>query len=127
MNITEVKELIRRELPHVLQTDKAFHYVIRDMLKENFADRQKTEDRFDKVLAEIRALREESQKKWDEQQSEIRALREESQKILKEVQLFIRKYDSSIGALGHAGVSVPNSLSAAPSEAFWKSPSGCGC
>ncbi|MDM8550158.1 DUF3782 domain-containing protein [Desulfobacterales bacterium HSG2] len=80
MNLTEVKELIYRELPHVLQTDKTFHYVIRDMLQESFADRQKTEDRFDLVLAEIRALREESQRRWDEQQAENRALREESQR-----------------------------------------------
>ena len=113
------------------------------MLQEKFAGKQKTEDRFDQVLAEIRdlreesqrkwdesqrrwdeqqseirdlreesqrkwdeqqsenrTLREESQRKWDEQQSENRALREEPQQILKEVQLFIRKYDSSIGAIG---------------------------
>ena len=107
MNLAEVKELIHRELPHILQTDRTFHYVIQDMLQEKFAGKQKTEDRFDQVLAEIRALREESQRKWDEsqrkwdeQQAEIRALREESQQILKEVQLFIRKYDSSIGAIG---------------------------
>ena len=107
MNQAEVKKLIRHELPHILRTDRAFHHVVRDMLRENFADRQKTEDRFDQVLAEIRALREESQhkweesqRKWDEQQSEIRTLREESQQILKEVQRFIRRYDSRIGALG---------------------------
>ncbi len=102
------------------------------MLRENFADKQKTEDRFDQVLAEIRALREESQRKWDEQQSEIRALREESQRkwdeqqseiralreesqqILKEVQLFIRKYNSSIGALGSRwGISAEQSFRSA--------------
>ena len=139
MNLVEVKELICQELPHVLQTDKTFHYVIQDMLRENFADKQKTEDRFDQVLAEIRALREESQRKWDEQQSEIRALREESQRkwdesqrkwdeqqseiralreesqqILKEVQLFIRKYNSSIGALGSRwGISAEQSFRSA--------------
>ena len=157
MNLVEVKELICHELPYILQTDRTFHYVIQDMLQEKFAGKQKTEDRFDQVLAEIRDLREESQRKWDEsqrrwdeqqseirdlredtkanqveiramreesqrkwdeqqsenrtlreetqrkwdeQQSENRALREEPQQILKEVQLFIRKYDSSIGAIG---------------------------
>jgi len=139
MNSAEVKELIHRELPHILQTDRTFHYVIQDMLQEKFAGKQKTEDRFDQVLAEIRALREESQRKWDEsqrkwdeqqaeiralreesqrkwdeQQSEIRALREESQQILKEVQLFIRKYDSSIGAIGSRwGLSAEQSFRSA--------------
>jgi len=96
MNQAEVKKLIRHELPHILRTDRAFHHVVRDMLRENFADRQKTEDRFDQVLAEIRALREDTKAN----QVEIRTLREESQQILKEVQLFIRRYDSRIGALG---------------------------
>jgi len=100
MNSAEVKELIHRELPHILQTDRTFHYVIQDMLQEKFAGKQKTEDRFDQVLAEIRALREESQRKWDESQRKWDEQREESQQILKEVQLFIRKYDSSIGAIG---------------------------
>ncbi|MDM8527232.1 DUF3782 domain-containing protein [Anaerolineales bacterium HSG24] len=77
MNLTEVKKIVRQELPHLLRTDITFRYVIQDMLRESFADKQKTEDRIEKMLeeikknnAEIRAIREESEQKWQEQKEE---------------------------------------------------------
>ena len=90
LNLVEARDFIRQELPYVLQTDKTFRYIIQDMLRESFADKQKTEDRFEKMLSELRALREESQRKWDEQQTEIRALREESQQKWDEQQTELR-------------------------------------
>jgi len=162
MDETQVKELIRRELPNILKTDDTFRYVLQGILQESCADKQKTEDRFDQILAEMReerkrnqaemrVLREESERrwvesnakwdaKWDKQQAEMRALREESERkwtesnakwiesnakwdakwaesnakwdekwdkqqaeiraLREETLLFIRRYDSSIGALG---------------------------
>ena len=115
MNLTEVKEIVRQELPLVLRTDKTFRYVIQDMLRESFASKQETENRFEQMLkvikenqAEIRAMREESKQKWKEQQAENQARREE-------MRLFITKYNSSVGALGsrwglHSEQSFRNAL-----------------
>jgi len=87
MNTTEIKKLIQQELPNILQTDKTFHYIIQGILQENFADKHKTDDRFEQMLAEIRAMREESERKWQEQEArwdkqyaENRAMREESER-----------------------------------------------
>ncbi|OQY46603.1 MAG: hypothetical protein B6242_07245 [Anaerolineaceae bacterium 4572_78] len=136
LNLVEARDFIRQELPYVLQTDKTFRYIIQDMLRESFADKQKTEDRFEKMLSELRALREESQRKWDEQQTEqnqaeIRALREESERKWDEHRTemrdlhksLIRKHDSTIGALGarwglHAEGSFRNALKSILEESF---------
>jgi len=102
MDATQVKELIRQELPNILKTDDTFRYILQGILQENCADKQKTEDHIDQILAEMReerkrnqaemrALREESERrwiesnakwdaKWDKQQAEMRALREESER-----------------------------------------------
>ena len=139
MNITEIKKLIQQELPKVLQSDKTFRSIVQDILREDFADKRETTDRFELMLAEMRqdrseyqaemyAMREESERKWQEQKAqwekqdtrwkkqdaqwekqdaENRVLHEESKAQLDEIramreesQLFIRKYNSNIGALG---------------------------
>ncbi|MDM8527294.1 DUF3782 domain-containing protein [Anaerolineales bacterium HSG24] len=93
MNLTEVKEIVRQELPHVLRTDKTFRYVIQDMLRESFASKQETENRFEQMLkvikenqAEIRAMREESERKWKKQQAKDQAWHEESERKWKKQQ-----------------------------------------
>ncbi len=80
MSPEDVKTLIRQELPALLQTDQSFRYIVQDMLRDTFADKQRTDDWFEKQLAEMQVMREESERKWNEQQAEIRAMREESER-----------------------------------------------
>jgi len=113
----EVRKIIYREVPRLVRTDpeiRAFlERVISELGRERFADRQQTEDRFEKMLAELksmreefqeemrrmreeserkwRELREESERKWQEAMEEIRRLREESERKWQEAMEEIRK------------------------------------
>jgi hypothetical protein len=56
-----------KELPSILEQDKEIQDLILRLSKEHFAEKEKTEDRFDKILREIAADREAQIKKWEEQ------------------------------------------------------------
>jgi len=63
----EIREIIMKELPSILEQDKEIQDLILRLSKEHFAEKEKTEDRFDKILREIAADREAQIKKWEEQ------------------------------------------------------------
>jgi hypothetical protein len=73
MNEEEVKAIIRKELPHLLEDSQVRDFVMRTV--HNFyAGKEETESRFDRVLealerdrAESRQQREEQRRLWDEQ------------------------------------------------------------
>jgi len=70
MSAQSLKERIRTELPGLLREDPSLRGFLRGLLAEEFADRQRTEDRFDRALAELARDREESARRWDEQRKE---------------------------------------------------------
>ncbi|GAQ95471.1 hypothetical protein TAGGR_2364 [Thermodesulfovibrio aggregans] len=124
----EIKQLIIAELPKLMKRDAQTRELIYNLMKERFADKRQTEDRFEKILRELQIQREESEKKWAEwnrkweenqkKWEENEKKWEENQKrweenqrkweenqrvinsILQEIKLLHRKHDSSIGALG---------------------------
>ncbi len=63
----EVRKTIIAELPKILRTDKKVQEVAIRLLRRQFADKKKTEDRFDRILDELAADRERQDKKWEEQ------------------------------------------------------------
>ncbi len=63
---SEIREILIRELPRALESDPEIRALIERLMKPSFADRKETEDRFEKMLAEIRALRLESERRWEE-------------------------------------------------------------
>ncbi len=68
MSEESVTELIKRELPHLLQADPSLRTWVLDVAREEFAPRQGTEDRFTQLLQEMkeeRERREEEQAKWN--------------------------------------------------------------
>lgn len=69
-NTETVRELIKRELPILIQDDPELQRLIVNLYREQFADKQQTEDRFDRILAEMQRDREEQARKWDEQKHE---------------------------------------------------------
>jgi len=107
MDLIEIKALIRQELPAILKTDETFRYILQGILQDSFADKQKTEDRIEQILVEMRkdrernqaemlAMREESNAKWNKQQAEIKAMREESERKWNEQRIeFERKWAES--------------------------------
>ncbi len=75
-----LREQILQVLPRLIQEDPAFRQTLLDMLRPYFADRQQTEDRFDRMLEELRRMREESERKWWAAMEELRRMREESER-----------------------------------------------
>ncbi|OQY27704.1 MAG: hypothetical protein B6244_09890 [Candidatus Cloacimonetes bacterium 4572_55] len=65
---TEARDLIIRELPRIVEEDLVVQQMVINLFRKHFADKNETDNRFDRVLNEIRCNREESQRKWDENQ-----------------------------------------------------------
>lgn len=117
-----------KELPSILEQDKEVQDLILRLSKERFAEKEKTEDRFDKILREIAADREAQIKKWAEQArlwnennkrlaenvkrwdendkrwAEDERKWQENQQIIRDIlesiKVLNRKHEQSIGALG---------------------------
>ena len=108
MNTAELRELIKQELPQLVQTDPEIQELILRLSRQEFAPKQQTEDRFDRLFAKLERDSEasnrrwedqnhkweennrrweennrrweESNRKWDENQAELRRMREESER-----------------------------------------------
>lgn len=111
MITTELKQLIKRELPVIFREDVEIHQFILELTHEQFADKRETESRFDRIMDELRRDREEDRKKWDAHLQEEKQWRgeqnhkwDENQKIihqmLDKLDAFTTKYQSDIGAIG---------------------------
>ncbi|MCS6907072.1 MAG: DUF3782 domain-containing protein [Anaerolineales bacterium] len=95
----DIREVIRRELPALVTRDPEIRDWVWRLIHEYAPSRAETESRFDKMLAEIRAMREESerrweenQRKWEENQRQLQAMREESERRWEENQ---RKWEEN--------------------------------
>jgi hypothetical protein len=111
-------ETIRRELPALLRQDPELRRFILDLTRGLYADRAQTEDRFDRLLDELRRDREEQTRKWEEnnrkweennrkweennreQNRKWEESRQEFAAVHEEIMAQARKFDRSIGALG---------------------------
>ena len=86
----EIRDLIQRELPHLIAEDPGIRDFILRTVSEYYTPRDEFSDRFDRVLSELQRDREEQHLKWEEQRIERERDRKESN----------RRYESTIGALG---------------------------
>jgi len=68
--IENVSETLKRELPALLRDDPDFRRYVLELTRGEYAGRQQTEDRFDRVLDELRRDREANDRKWWEAQEE---------------------------------------------------------
>ena len=96
-----IKQIIKSELPKIMEADPEVRDFILRLTRKQYADRNKTDDRIERLFDELKRDREISEKKWEENQKELRELRlaqdkkweenqqkwEESQKELKELKL----------------------------------------
>ena len=133
MNIEQIKQIIIRELPGILQQDPDVREFVLRLSRHHFADKAETESRFDRVLDELRQDREEQARKWEAQDKKWRenqAAQErkwevqdkkwaENQaainRMLQSIESLASKHDSTIGALGarwglHTEASFRNAL-----------------
>ena len=125
----QLKNIIISEFPEIIKNNYEFHRCILDITKEQFADKETTDDRFDRRFAELKQDREKRDKKWEAQEKKWEAWEkkwekerkeqaakweaqdkrwEENQKVINEMLASIKaldvkidaKYDSAVGALG---------------------------
>jgi hypothetical protein len=66
MNVELLKETIKQELPALLRTDPGLRVYLLDLIRDDYAGRAETQDRFYALLAELRREREERAREWDE-------------------------------------------------------------
>lgn len=107
MQISDLKELIKRELPALMQEDPSLRNYILELTRDLYADKTETEDRFTALLNELRRDREEQTRKWEEQtrkwEEQSRMWEENSKhfsEVHEEIMAQAKKFDRSIGALG---------------------------
>ncbi|NJM13319.1 MAG: DUF3782 domain-containing protein [Synechococcaceae cyanobacterium SM1_2_3] len=89
----ELRDRLRQELPGWLREDSEFSRWILNLARSEFADRQETESRFDRVLDEMRRDREAQERKWAEQIAE-------NHRLHAEVMAMADRLDRKLGALG---------------------------
>jgi len=68
MSTESLKEQIKRELPEWLRSDPEFRRFVMDLTRGEFADKRRTEGRFEAMLAELARDREEQFRKWESQE-----------------------------------------------------------
>ena len=118
MDISELKEIIRRELPGLLRSDPNLREFLLELTRQEYPSRVETEDRFYKLLGELRRDREEQNRKWEEQnrkweeqnrkwdewshrwdEQQLRN-RQEFDRVHEEIMAVAQKHERSVGALG---------------------------
>ncbi len=62
----EIRELILKELPRIIENDPEVQELILRLSRRRFADKETTDERFDRILNELRETREQQDKKWAE-------------------------------------------------------------
>lgn len=100
-NTQNIKKIVREELPGLMKRDKKIREFILKLTKEQFKEvndrsekiEKKMDDRFDRLLDELRIDREEQNRKWEENQKEIR-------KLYHSIENLYNKQETTIGALG---------------------------
>jgi len=93
MKTKDIRDIILKELPALLEQDREVREFLEQLFKDRFADREKTEDRFNKILKELDEDRETQNRRWEDNQKVIH-------EMLESIKVMNRKYDSTIGALG---------------------------
>ena len=62
----EIREIVFKQLPGIIRTDPEIRQALIDLTGDRYADRERTGDRIDRVLDELKADRERSDQRWRE-------------------------------------------------------------
>ncbi|WP_017292521.1 PD-(D/E)XK nuclease family protein [Geminocystis herdmanii] len=93
MNSTEIKAIIKEQLPTIIAEDSSIRDFVLHTVSEYYHPKTEVDSKFDRILAELQRDREEQAHKWEEQHRYNRD-------ILDEIKKLNKRYDSTIGALG---------------------------
>ena len=90
----QLDQLILQRLPTLMQQNSQIQELILDLARQNFADRQATDDRFYQLLGELRRDREEQSRQWQEYiQEQNRKWEEQRSELSRQWQEYIQEQD----------------------------------
>jgi len=95
-----IRQLVREEVRRALIEDPEVRHAAQTAVRETLADQ---ENRFDRLIEELRLAREEDSRRWEEQAKrwEEQNLRwKEDQKVIRAMLRRLDNFDSRLGALG---------------------------
>ena len=104
MEKQEIVQLLKEQLPALLEESPELERWIERLTAQRYANRQQTESRFDQLMEELRRDREEQSRKWDESKAESERKwaeqTEQNRRLWLEVGEQKSRLDRKIGALG---------------------------
>ncbi|WP_017292520.1 PD-(D/E)XK nuclease family protein [Geminocystis herdmanii] len=128
MNSTEIKAIIKEQLPTIIAEDSSIRDFVLHTVSEYYHPKTEVDSKFDRILAELQRDREEETRKWEENKRQWeennrrweennrrweennRRWEENTQRLdrhqdqidqtLDEIKKLNKRYDSTIGALG---------------------------
>ena len=71
----EIKKLIIAELPELMKIDPDIRNFILDVTRKSYSSKRETENRFDRIMDELKRDREARDKKWEAQDKKWARLR----------------------------------------------------
>lgn len=87
----EIREIIVKELPDVIENNPDLHRFFINLSRRYFADKTRTDDRFDRLLDEMRDDRIVQKQKWDDLQVTLQKDREEQKQKWDGLQVTLQK------------------------------------
>ncbi|MCP4351164.1 MAG: DUF3782 domain-containing protein [Desulfobacterales bacterium] len=81
------------ELPGIMERDQEIRLFILDITKDRYADREKTDDRIDRILDELKRDREKSDIKWEAQEKKWEAQEKKWEAQEKKWEAWERKWE----------------------------------
>ena len=107
IDISQLEQVVLQKLPTLIQKSPQIQELVLELARQNFADRQATEDKFYQLLNELRRDREEQaqkwdkqNRKWDEQHQKWEDAKLEFARMHEAIMAVAQKQERSIGALG---------------------------
>ncbi len=83
-----MKQWLRQELPAVLRTDPGLQQFIRDLMARDFADKETTDARFERIFSELKA----SNERFERAFSELKASNERLERAFNELKASNEEY-----------------------------------
>ncbi len=96
----EVEKIIYEQLPKIMENQPEVKFTIWQMLSGKFASKAETEDRFEKLLEQIRLQEEKSERKFEQVFKKLEENDRKFDELLKEIRNVDHRIDRTIGALG---------------------------
>jgi hypothetical protein len=95
MKSISFKDKIEKDIVETIQSNEQVHDAINNVVKDHFVEKETFDQRFDRILEEMRSDREESARKWDESRKQWAENNRKWDESVKNTEETNRKWDES--------------------------------